>query len=143
MINKSVFVDTNIWVYATNPNSPFFAAAQNKLSKLQTQNYEFFLSTQIIKEYTRVLTSEGNFTYSEIRKKVLFLRTSFNLLEETSEVIAIFEELIEKHKVKGKPVYDCYIVASMLHYNLDMLLTHNISDFTPRYNDTVKVVPMI
>ena len=42
MISKSIFVDTNIWVYATNPNSPFFAAAQNKLSKLQTQNYDFF-----------------------------------------------------------------------------------------------------
>lgn len=143
MISKSILVDTNIWVYATNPDSPFFAIAQKKLTDLQTLDHEFFISTQIIKEYTRVLTSEGHFPYSEIRKKVNFMRTSFHLLDETSDVIAIFEELIEKHKVKGKPVYDCCIVASMLHYNIGTLLTHNVSDFIPRYENDIKVISMI
>jgi predicted nucleic acid-binding protein len=143
MISRAVFVDTNIWVYATNPESQFFEFAQKKLNDLQDAENEIFISTQIIKEYTRVLTSEANFTYSEIRKKVNFLRTNFNLLDETADVMAIFEELIENHKVKGKPVYDCCIVASMIHNNIETLLTHNVTDFNPRYENQIKVIPML
>lgn len=138
-----VFIDTNCWVYASNPQSSLHTATQQKLDEFQERNYKVCSCPQIIKEYTRVLTSEGIFSPEEIRQKAAFIRESTTFLPETSGTIADFEALIEKHRVKGKPVYDCNIVAMMLHYDVRTLLTHNVADFSPRYDALIEVLPVV
>lgn len=138
-----IFIDTNCWVYASNPQSSFYEAAQQKLNEFQERDYEICSCPQVIKEYTRVLTSEGLFSPEEIRQKAAFIRQSTTFLSETSGTIAEFEALVESHQVKGKPVYDCNIVAMMLHYDVRTLLTHNVTDFLPRYDALIQVLPLI
>ena len=138
-----IFIDTNCWVYASNPQSSFYTAAQQKLNECQERDYEICSCPQIIKEYTRVLTSEGIFSPEEIRQKTAFIRESTTFLPETFGTIAEFEALIEKNRVKGKSVYDCNIVAMMLHYDVRTLLTHNVADFSPRYDALIQVLPLV
>ena len=137
-----IFIDTNCWIYASNPQSSFYTAAHQKLNEYQERDYEICSCPQVIKEYTRVLTSEGLFSPEEIRQKTTFIRESTTFLPETSGTITEFEALIEKHRVKGKPVYDCNIVAMMLHYNIRTLLTQNVADFLPRYDALIQVMPL-
>ncbi len=137
-----IFIDTNCWVYATNSDSPFYEAVQRHLADFQERNYELCSCPQIIKEYTRVLTSEGMFSYSEIRQKAEFIRDTTTFLPETSGTIAEFGTLVEKHRVKGKSVYDCSIVATMIHYDVFTLLTNNVVDFLPRYEGLIRVIPL-
>ncbi len=137
-----IFIDTNCWLYASNSDSPFYEAAQRHLADFQERNYELCSCPQIIKEYTRVLTSEGMFSYSEIRQKAEFIRDTTTFLPETSGTIAEFDTLVEKHRVKGKSVYDCSIVATMIHYDVFTLLTNNVVDFLPRYEGLIRVIPL-
>ena len=138
-----VFIDTNCWVYASNPARPFYEVAQRHLADFQKRNYELCSCPQIIKEYTWVLTSEGIFPYSEIKQKAEFIRDTTTFLPETSGTIAEFDKRVEKHRVKGKSVYDCSIVATMIYYDVFALLTHNVADFSPRYEGSIRVIPLL
>ncbi|MBD2703823.1 PIN domain-containing protein [Spirosoma sp. BT702] len=102
-----VFIDTNCWVYASNPQSPFYTIAHQKFAEFQERDYEICSCPQIIKEYTRVLTSEGILSPESISQKAAFIRESTTFLSETSGTIAEFDTLIDKFQVKAKSVYDC------------------------------------
>ncbi len=83
--------------------------------------------------------------HSVIAKNMRLMRNNLKVLSETPDVIAELERLISTvtPPVMGKAVYDCNIVATMLHYGIDTILTHNVKDFTPRYDGMITVMPLI
>ncbi|MCU0353240.1 MAG: hypothetical protein MUD08_05785 [Cytophagales bacterium] len=44
-----LFVDTNIWVYRSNPTSAFRLAARQKLVDLMTYGHQLHISTQTLR----------------------------------------------------------------------------------------------
>ncbi len=138
-----IFIDTNIWVYQTNANSIFHAAATQKLMDLRPKGFVFHISTQVLREYAKATTLEGSLAHSQIQANMSRMRQINIVLEETQPVIIELEKLIGRFNVKGKSVYDCNIVATMQHYSIDTILTHNVKDFTPRYDGLITVLPLL
>ncbi len=138
-----IFIDTNIWVYQTNANSIFHAAATQKLIDLQANGFIFHISTQVLREYAKATTLEAFLTHSQVQANMSRMRLITVVLEETQPVTVELEKLIGRFNVKGKSVYDCNIVATMQHYSVDTILTHNVKDFTPRYDGLLTVLPLL
>ena len=129
---ETIFIDTNILIYATNDESPFQEKATSVLNKLISQGIECAISPQIIREYLVVFT-RGNPPDDAARSAALhnvgkFLE-AFTLLNESRETVTRLKAIVENCNVGGKQIHDANIVAVMQEYGIKRLLTHNLDDF--------------
>jgi predicted nucleic acid-binding protein len=130
---KRIFIDTNILIYATNALSPWQGTAIRILEKAKTRNVELIVSHQVLREYlasaTRISLTAGDILLSEILENIKTFQTNFTLVAENSRVLAQLVELIKEVPIAGKQVHDANIVATMLVYGINSLLTYNMDDF--------------
>jgi predicted nucleic acid-binding protein len=59
--------------------------------------------------------------------------------DETAQVTTQLFALLKAHPTAGKQVHDANIVATMLAYDIDTLLTLNIADFK-RFESKIKLI---
>jgi predicted nucleic acid-binding protein len=139
---ETIFIDTNILVYATNDESPFQAKSLDKLNQLITDGIEFAISPQIVREYLVVLTrglQSDDPTRSAALHNVGKFIEAFTLLDENSETVAILQTIMENFVVGGKQIHDANIVAVMQAHGIKRLLTHNLDDFK-KYARVIEVM---
>jgi predicted nucleic acid-binding protein len=129
---ETVFIDTNILVYATDDESPFNAKSLGIIKQLMTDGINFAISPQIVREYLVVLTRglppddpARSAALHNVRKFV----EAFSLLDENSESVARLQTIMENFDVGGKQIHDANIVAVMLVHGVKRLLTYNQDDF--------------
>ncbi|MEA5580730.1 type II toxin-antitoxin system VapC family toxin [Nodularia harveyana UHCC-0300] len=143
--NNSVFIDTNILVYANLALSPFHVQATERLQALSQQDINLCISRQTLREYLAAMTRRSDLTEGiPIASLVVDVRnfaTYFHLLEDNLEVTERLLTLIEQIPSGGKQIHDANIVATMLVYNIPQLLTHNTSDFT-RFSKLINILPL-
>jgi predicted nucleic acid-binding protein len=139
-----IFLDTNILVYATNTGSRFHGQALSKLNDLMAAENEFYISTQVLREYAKACTSGQSLTHREIAENMRFFRENTEVLIETQKVVEILETFLTtlSPPPTGKPIYDCNLVATMLHYGINTILTNNPSDFIPRFSGIISVIAL-
>lgn len=129
---ETVFIDTNILVYATDDESPFHAKSLGILKKLMTDGIDFAIGPQIVREYlvvlTRGLSPDDPTRLSALHNVRKFIET-FALLDENSETVARLQTIMESFAVGGKQIHDANIVAVMQANGVKRLLTHNLDDF--------------
>ena len=135
--DETIFIDTNILIYATNAESPFQEKATSVLNQLMTRGIEGVISPQIIREYLVVFT-RGDSPDDAARSAALynvgkFLET-FTLLNESRETVTRLKAIVENSNIGGKQIHDANIVAVMQEYGIKRLLTHNLDDFK-RYGE--------
>jgi predicted nucleic acid-binding protein len=129
---ETVFIDTNILIYATDDESPFHAKSLGILKKLMTDGINFAIGPQIIREYLAVLTrglSPDHPTRSAALHNVRKFIETFTLLNENSETVARLQTIMENVSIGGKQIHDANIVAVMQANGVKRLLTHNLDDF--------------
>lgn len=133
MANDSVFIDTNILVYANLRLSPFYSQAKQQLQSLNEQSYELWISRQVLKEYLSAMTRPsavtGAIPIASLTEDVRYFSRRFHLAEDGSEVTDRLLLLLEQVAVGGRQIHDANIVATMQVYDIDQLLTHNTNDF--------------
>jgi predicted nucleic acid-binding protein len=132
MDDKTIFIDTNILVYATDDESPFHAKSLGILKKFMKDRIDFVISPQIIREYLVVLTrglQPGDPARSAALHNVEKFMEAFKLLDENSETVAKLQTIMEDFAVGGKQIHDTNIVAVMQVHGVKRLLTHNMDDF--------------
>jgi predicted nucleic acid-binding protein len=137
-----IFIDTNILVYSTIDTSAFYKVAKNQLFSLSEQGHTLYISSQIIREYIHAFLS----VYKE-SKSVLYYNLNQIILNtvilfDDLKVIENFIKLLKEYNIVSKQVFDCNIVATMLSYNIDSILTHNINDFK-KYEKFINLIPLI
>lgn len=129
---ETVFIDTNILVYATDDESPFHAKSLGILKKLMTDGIGFAIAPQIVREYlvvlTRGLSPDDPTRLSALQNVKKFIET-FTLLDENNETVARLQTIMENVAVGGKQIHDANIVAVMQANGVKRLLTHNLDDF--------------
>lgn len=140
-----VFVDTNVLVYAALPSAPDHAIARDALWSYEQSGARIWISRQVLREYLATLTRPQ--TYSSpivpatlVADVVLFER-KFAVAEDNDKVTQRLLDLLVQTKPGGKQVHDANIVATMLAYGIDQLLTHNTSDFS-RFSDIITILPL-
>lgn len=142
---ESVFVDTNVLVYATIAESPFYKAARLRLRRLRDDGATLFVSNQVLREYLVTLTRPGLFANPPERHEVLDsieeLRRQYTVLPDDEVVGSQLVQLLRSVDCSGKQVHDANIVATMLGGGVKTLLTENLKDFR-RFDSIVSVVDL-
>lgn len=144
MKDKSqVFIDTNILVFANVKTSVYHEKAKFKLIELVETGAELFISNQTIREYLAVL-SRPDFNGHKIPNDILIndlyhLREEYIVLFENNQTLDNLQMLYSNCMVGGKQIHDANIVATMLNFNINLLLTHNVDDFS-RFSDYISII---
>ncbi len=148
MLTKDVerlFIDTNIFVFATNTLSPWHFAATKLLQEARQLGVELILSQQILREYlaaaTRInILAEGP-PRAEILENLRIFRNDYTIVEDNPFVLDHLIEPPQKIPTSGKQVHDANIVATMQTHGLRHLATHNVADFQ-RFTEFITIVPL-
>jgi predicted nucleic acid-binding protein len=144
-VANSIFLDTNILVYANVSESPFHQAALEKIQNLYDSGIDLWISRQVLREFLMTLTRPQAFVNPQpvaiLVERIRFFQTQFQVAEDTPEVTEQLLFLMTEIAIGGRQVYDANIVATMLVYGIPQLLTHNTSDFA-RFSELITVLPL-
>ncbi len=141
----TLFVDTNIWLYATDHDSPFHTRALAALDAAQDAGTPLVSSPQILREYLAVGTRPGMIpsapTLADLLANVADIRMRCRIVEETVAVVDQLIALLETIPTAYRRLHDANIVATMLVGGVPRLLTNNERDFAP-YAHLIVVEPL-
>lgn len=142
MAANSIFIDTNVLVFATVPTSPFHALAITALHRVAQTKDDAWISRQVLREYLVQLTRPGVLPVPLIGslagKQASALMSMYRVADENAQVTTELLAMIGNGLAAGKQVHDANIVATCLANGIPRLLTHNIADFR-RYGSLVTI----
>ncbi len=140
--DKKVFLDTNIVLRLLNPELDPDQRIENFVKQFQTQDYKFWISRQVIREYLVQITRPGYlktpFSGEPLQKHVETLYTLFQVADETQAVADRLLQLLRDIPTGGKQIHDANIVATMLVNGVTTLLTLNGEDMR-RFNAHISI----
>lgn len=143
--DKTVFLDTNVLVYATVPEAPRHEEASQAVERLASAGVQSWISRHVVREYLATLTRPQLFgsppPIAVVVAAVHTFESQFNVAEDGPLVTLRLLELIQQVAVGGKQVHDANIVATMLTNGITHLLTANAADFA-RFAGVITVVPL-
>ena len=128
-----VFVDTNVLVSALLPNSPRYFHARGVLRRLALAQVEVWISRQVIREFLATMTRYEPLWQGFSRESILDAGRSLEHHYFVAEDLPIVGEqlyfLLGQVPTGGKQVHDANIAATMLAYDIRLLVTYNQTDF--------------
>lgn len=143
MMGVKIFLDTNILLRSTLPRFPEYEKVYAFVSQYFDDNYELWISRQIIREYIAQCTRPQNFvkplSTEEIVEQVKGFYGLFKIADETEVVTQKLLQLIQTYQIGGKQIHDANIVATMLANEIEQLITLNHSDFK-RYEPKISLI---
>ncbi len=143
---KSVFLDTNVLVYASVAEAPLHQVARDAIQAYEQSGNSLWISRQVLREYLAVLTRPQAFTepipIETLLVAVQAFATRFQVADETLQVTERLIKIMEQVTVGGRQVHDANIVATMQTYGIEQLLTHNVGDFV-RFAELITVLPLV
>lgn len=127
-------VDTNILLSSAQTSHPVYGNVARVVRDLLARDNELFVIAQNLIEFwavaTRPTASNGlGLTIPQATHELTKLKSLFAILPDTADILPEWEQLVVKHEVLGKQVYDTRLVAAMRVHNLTHLLTFNTADF--------------
>ena len=139
------FVDTNILLRAVLPNMKQHAQVDALLKRTIRDGAELWINGQVIREFivqaTHPRTLTEPMTTQQVVQEIEAMKPLFQIADETSAVRDKLLELLREYPTQGKQVHDTNLVATMLVYQIDTLLTLNIDDLK-RFEDRIKIVSL-
>ena len=140
--NFLLFVDTNILVYATTFESPFYQLARQTLLNARKQKQILCISQQVLREYLVVTTRRQGVQTPPPKTAVLrlidFFQKHFSIAHDNADVFSHLQTLIKNYNLGGKQIHDANIVATMRAHGISQLLTYNVADFK-RFEDIIQI----
>jgi predicted nucleic acid-binding protein len=139
---NSLFIDTNVLIYANVAAAPLHDRALNALTKAHQSGRALWISRQVIREFVAVRTRPQTFARPSnpdvLIERVDYLLRQFHIADETAAVTAELLKLVAAFAIGGRQVHDANIVATMRTHGIAALLTHNIKDFE-RFGESVRL----
>jgi len=128
-------LDTNVLVYATFKDDPFYSKAKELQVKVISGATRACLTPQILTEYYSAVTNPRRVTNPispkearEVIEAYLKAASIFKIYVKETTVKKMVE-LAEQHKVKGQDIFDVMLVATMLDNEIKRIYTANEEDF--------------
>ena len=140
----SYLLDTNVLLRSVQTSHAMHSDAVNATALLVRDEVVSIVPQNLIEFWAVATRPESNnglgLTVGETVQRLAFLKSAFSLLPETPEIIQEWEQLVVRHQVLGKQVYDARLVAAMNVHGLTHLLTFNVGDFK-RFTGITAVTP--
>jgi len=131
-LNKKYSLDTNILVYATDTDSPYFEKVSKLLDFFDNQKLEIYLSEKVLYEYYAVLS---RFYFKNRPKRAVeffnfyknheLVKICFNSLES----LELVENWLNLSDTQVRYIYDLVLLSSLITNQVDVLITNNPKDF--------------
>jgi len=139
------FVDTNILLRALITEMNLHPEADALLKRMLREDAELWINGQVIREFIVQATYPGTLsvplTIDEVINEINRLKAVFSIADETIVVREKLLELLKEYPTAGKQVHDANIVATMLVYGIDTLLTLNVDDMK-RFRDKINLISL-
>ena len=142
----NVMLDTNVLVRMTDPDDAHFASTVDAIRRLDDSACNLVIVPQVLYEFwgvaTRPLENNGlGLNPNEAHSEIQGILELYRLLRDERAIFPIWEQLVTRYDVKGKPAHDARLVAAMIRHSITHLLTYNTSDFK-RYSEITALSPM-
>ncbi len=139
---ESLFIDTNILVYANVATAPLHDQALHAIAEAHQAGRSLWISRQVLREFVVVRTRPQTFANplspQLVTERARYLAKHFQVADDNSAVTDQLIKLMGDFQIGGKQVHDTNIVATMLAYGIPSLLTHNIKDFE-RFRELIRI----
>ena len=93
MMEDNILIDTNILIYSTSGQSPFFAASQAAITNYVNSNYVMWISRQIVREYLvvklRAMPDEKKYDELILFKEMKYLFDNYIIADEINSTTLI------------------------------------------------------
>lgn len=146
MTGDKAFVDTNILLRATVVNIPLHQECETLIKKMWSENIDLWISRQVIREYlvqvTHPHTLAVPLSIDQVMQQISIIQTLFHVADDIYQTTSQLIFLLQNYSIRGKQIHDANIVATMLTYGIDTLLTLNIEDFK-RFQDRINSISPI
>jgi len=133
--DKRCFIDTNVLLAASDRSRPNHTEAVQFLESALSGERRLFTNGQVFREYlvvaTRSLENNGfGLTPNDALANLEAFSKCIQLLDENQVVARQLQQLVKKHRLKGKRIQDANLVATMQENGLKQLKTYNQDDFS-------------
>lgn len=145
MTGAKVFIDTNILLRMILTQMNQHAEVDALVKRTIHEGAELWISGQVIREFivqaTHPRTLAEPLTIEQVVREIEAMKPLFQIADETAAVRDKLLELLQQYPTQGKQVHDANIVATMLVYEIDKLLTLNVDDLK-RFENKIKIVSL-
>ena len=145
MTDAKVFADTNIVLRAFHADFTEHKQVRTLFDPLLAEDAQFYINRQVIREYLVQATHPRTFTeqmpLESLIQHLQQITRNCIVLDETERVTEQLIKLITEYPTRGKQVHDANIVATMLAYEIDTLLTLNVDDLK-RFEGKIKLISL-
>jgi len=143
MRDANAFVDTNVLLRAILTQMDDHAPSDTLVKRLWREGVTLWISGQVIREFivqaTHPKTLKIPLSMADVIATVDAITPLFQVADETPAVRAELLRLLREFPTGGKQVHDANLVATMLVYGIDTLLTINVDDLK-RFGGIVTIV---
>jgi predicted nucleic acid-binding protein len=146
MDDKTVVVDTNVLLSASDPQRALHRTALEILNNWPNQGQILAISAQVLREYLAVATRPVNVNglgldVHDALANVAAFRGRMRLIWETEQTWDRLHGLISRYRCSGKQVHDANVVATALTSGVTRLLTANVADFS-RFSPELEIIDL-
>lgn len=138
-----LFLDTNILIRLHVTTAPEHHFIKQVISRLMLRNYELWISRQVIREYANVLTRPQTYAppreAKQVAQQLRLFEVDYRIAAETIGTSSYLYYLMDNFAMGGKQIHDANIVATMLEYQVPVLLTLNTVDFE-RFKGLIQIL---
>ena len=130
-----MLVDTSIITRTLQPQHELYPLVDRALEHLLEQGKELHIVAQNLIELwvvaTRPVEQNGlGMTTAAVAGELARIKSMFVLLPENAAIYPVWESLVVRHQVSGKPAHDARLVAAMQVHGITDILTFDKSGFS-------------
>lgn len=144
-MSTTVFFDTNILIYASQPASPWHKQAQTFIRRYEADDWLCCISNQVIREYYATFTrADANGILPDrhaILANIRHFEQRWTVLSDTAAVRTALFTLADNIPIGGRQIHDANLVATMLAYGIPVLCTNNPLHFQ-RFASWITIQPL-
>lgn len=131
---KKHLADTNFLIRYVDRKSPQQGVVREALRTLKAQGDAVYMTPQNGIEFwnvaTRPLSKNGlGYTLTEAKQRLKSMERVFPMLPDKPDIYEEWKRLVQTFGVSGVQVHDTRLVAVMLTYGIESILTFNGGDF--------------
>lgn len=145
MTGAKVFLDTNILLRTILTQMNQHAEVDALVKRTISEGAELWISGQIIREFivqaTHPRTLAEPLTIEQVVHEIEAMKPLFQIADETVAVRDKLLELLQQYPTQGKQVHDANLVATMIAYEIETLLTLNVDDLK-RFEGKIKIISL-
>jgi toxin-antitoxin system PIN domain toxin len=137
MTSERALVDTNVLVFAMDPEDERHAACYALLERTAAPDSGLCVAPRVLAEFYRVVTDPKKVPKARTVEEALdalsvFLsRPGLEVLPVPTDLVLRWMDLVRRHGTRGRRLFDVILIATMLANDVRRIYTYNRDDFTP------------